>query len=616
MPTAYWIRVLWGLIVLVRVAVVDREYCKPSKCNLECIRFCPVNRTSRKKAIELDPSGKYVVIYEDICIGCGICVRKCPFNAISIVNLPDELEKNVVHRYGENAFKLYNLPIPKIGGVMGIIGRNGSGKTTSIKILSGLLKPNLGRVRDPPEWDEIVRSFRGTELQNYLSKIANGEIRTAVKIQYVEIAKRRLKGRVGELLGRADERGILREVIDKLALRNIVDRKIQELSGGELQKFLVAAVLLKDVDAYFFDEPCSYLDVRERMRVAEAIREFINVSRKYVFIVEHDLMILDYISDYVSVIYGEPGVYGIVSKPYGVRAGINYYLDGYLPAENMRIRREPIRFHVILESTLYPENEYPVVKWEKLVKTYKSSGFKLLVEEGEAYPGEVLGIIGPNGIGKTTFIKILAGRLEPDEGQVLVSVEKISVKPQELSPKVFPEETVAANLRRADPLTLNPSSWIYAELVRKLGLNKMLDRSVEDLSGGELQKLAVAVALATPADLYLLDEPSAYLDVEERLSVARVIRRIIEEKRKTALVVEHDLMLQNYISNRVIVFTGKPGIEGKASKPMSNRQGFNKLLGELGITVRKDPQTGRPRVNKPGSYLDRIQKAKKQYYIT
>ncbi len=601
---------------MVRVAVIDREYCKPSKCNLECIRFCPINRTRKKKAIELSSDGKTIVIYEDVCIGCGICIKKCPFGAISIVNLPDELEKNVVHRYGENMFKLYNLPILRLGSVMGIIGRNGSGKTTSIKILAGLLKPNLGRFANPPEWDEIIKTFRGTELQTYFSKLANGKIKAVVKIQYVEYVRKALKGRVGELLKKADERGIVREVMDKLAIKHLYDRKISELSGGELQKFLVAAILVKDADAYFFDEPCSYLDVRERLRVAEAIREFINVSKNYVVVIEHDLMILDYISDQVSIIYGEPGVFGIVSKPYGVRAGINNYLEGYLPAENMRIRREPIHFKILvspIETTA--SEEYPTLKWDNLVKIYKTSGFRLEVKAGEAYPGEVLGIIGPNGIGKTTFIKILAGKIKPDEGAVLITAEKISVKPQEISPRIFPEETVAGNLRKASPEAVNPTSWIYAELVRKLGLNRMFDRYVEDLSGGELQKLAVAVALATPADIYLLDEPSAYLDVEERLSIAKVIRRIIEEKRKTALVVEHDLMLQNYIADSVIVFRGTPGKEGYASSPMDNRAGFNELLKDLGITVRRDPQTGRPRVNKPGSYLDRQQKSIGQYYM-
>lgn len=598
---------------MVRIAVVEREYCKPSKCNLECIRFCPINRTKKKKAVELSEDGKRAIINEEVCIGCGICIKKCPFNAISIVNLPDELEKIVVHRYGENQFKLYNLPVPKHGGILGIIGRNGSGKTTSIRILSGNLKPNLGRYDNPPDWDEIIRSFRGTELQNYLSKLANGNIRAIIKIQYVGYARKLLKGTLKELLTKADERGLVREVVDKLGLKHLLDREIRELSGGELQKFLIAAVLVKEADAYFFDEPCSYLDVRERVRVAEAIREFIDVTKKYVVVVEHDLMVLDYISDYVSVIYGEPGVYGIVSKPYGVRTGINNYLDGYLPSENVRIRSEPIRFQIHIEDKVLA-TEYPVLKWTSLYKKYESSGFELHVEEGEAYPGTVIGIVGPNGIGKTTFVKILSGELKPDKGEVLISAESVSIKPQEVSPKIFSEETVRGNLRKASSDAVNPTTWIYNELVRKLGLNKLMDRHVEDLSGGELQKLAVATALAKQADLYLLDEPSAYLDIEERLVIARVIRRIIEEKRKTAFVVEHDLMLQNYVCDRVLVFTGQPGKEGRASVPMNNKEGFNELLKELGITVRKDPQTGRPRVNKPGSYLDRLQKTQGNYY--
>jgi len=601
---------------MVRIAIVDRDYCKPSKCNLECIRFCPVNRTSRvKKAVELSNDQKYVVINEDVCVGCGICIKKCPYNAISIVNLPDELEKNVVHRYGENMFKLYNLPIPKHGGILGVIGRNGSGKTTSIKILSGQLKPNLGRFNDPPDWDEIIKSFRGTELQTYLSKIASREIKCIVKIQYVGYARSVLKGTVKELLMKADERGLYRDVVDKLNLHSILDRNVRELSGGELQKFLIAGVLLKEADAYFFDEPFSYLDVRERLNVSNAIRELLDPTRKYIVVVEHDLMMLDYLSDYVSIIYGEPGVYGIVSQPYGVRAGINHYLDGYLPSENMRIRSEALKFTLRTSEVVDKQISYPIVKWMNLFKTYSSSGFKLVVEEGEAYPGMIIGIIGPNGIGKTTFIKMLSGELKPDEGEVLISVSNVSVKPQEVTPDIFNEETVNGVLKQASPDAVNPTTWIYDELIRKLGLNKMFERRIDELSGGELQKLAVASTLAREADLYLLDEPSAYLDVEERIAIARVVKRIIEEKKKTAFIIEHDLMLQNLIADKIMVFTGKPGIEGYASKPLDSHQGYNILLKELGITVRKDRQTGRPRVNKPGSYLDREQKNSGRYYI-
>ncbi|MEM4440184.1 MAG: 4Fe-4S binding protein, partial [Desulfurococcaceae archaeon] len=130
---------------MVRVAVVDKDYCKPNRCTLECIRFCPVNRSRKKKAVDLTEDKSRAVIYEDVCVGCGICVKKCPFNAISIVNLPDELEKILVHRFGENTFKLYGLPTPRTGEVLGVIGQNGVGKTTSIKILSGQIKPNMGR---------------------------------------------------------------------------------------------------------------------------------------------------------------------------------------------------------------------------------------------------------------------------------------------------------------------------------------------------------------------------------------------------------------------------------------------------------------------------------------
>ena len=599
---------------MVRVAVIDRDYCKPSKCNLECIRFCPINKSKKKKAIDLVEDKSRVVIFEDICVGCGICVKKCPFNAISIVNLPDELEKVLIHRYGENMFKLYNLPTPKIGYVLGIIGRNGSGKSTSIKILSGQLKPNLGRYNNPPDWDEVIRSFRGTELQAYLSKLANNEIKAVVKPQYIEAARRILKGTVNELLKRVDERGVSGDLIKALNLENILSRSISELSGGELQKFLIAVVLSKNANAYFFDEPCSYLDIRERLRVARTIMEFTNPEENYVVVVEHDLMILDYISDYVVIMYGEPGVYGISSKPYSTRAGINHYLAGYLPAENMLIREEEVKFKISTKEKPVEEQKYPILEWSNIEFTYPSSGFKLVVAEGKAYSGEVVSFVGPNGIGKTTFLKILSGELKPVSGEVLIKPGNIAIKPQEVSPAIFSEETVIANLKRASQLTVDPTSWLYIELVKRLRINKLLERNIRDLSGGELQKVAVAVTLAQEADVYFLDEPSAYLDVEERITVARVIRRIVGEKNKTAIVVEHDLMLETFVSDRIIVFWGEPSVRGEASQPLDPQRGLNELLKYLDITVRRDPGSGRPRINKPGSVLDREQRQKGIYY--
>jgi ATP-binding cassette subfamily E protein 1 len=600
---------------MVRVAVVDRDYCKPSKCNLECIRFCPVNRSRKKKAVDLAEDKSRAVIFEDVCIGCGICVKKCPFSAISIVNLPDELEKVLVHRYGENMFKLYNLPTPKTGSILGIIGRNGSGKSTSIKILSGQLKPNLGRYSNPPEWDEVIRSFRGTELQTYLSKLANNEIKAVVKPQYIELARKALKGTVRDMLKKADERGVYSDLVKALNIERILDRSISELSGGELQKFLIAAVLSKNTNAYFFDEPCSYLDVRERLRVARSIVEFANPARNYVVVVEHDLMILDYISDYVVIMYGEPGVYGVSSKPYSTRVGINHYLKGYLPAENMLIREEEVKFKISARGESAGKQEFPILAWSNIEYTYPSSKFRLIVPPGRVHSGEVIGVLGPNGIGKTTFIKLLSGELKPVSGDILIKPERVVIKPQEVSPSIMSEETVLANLKKASQLVVDPTSWLYVELVKRMRINRLLERNISDLSGGELQKVAIAVTLAQEADVYFLDEPSAYLDVEERIAVARVIRRIVEERRKTAIVVEHDLMLQAFVSDKIMVFWGEPAVEGVASSPLDPREGLNLLLKNLDVTVRRDPESGRPRINKPGSVLDREQRQRGLYYI-
>ena len=125
------------------------------KCRQECKRSCPVVKTG-KLCIEVTPTSKIAFISEILCIGCGICVKKCPFDAIQIINLPTNLEAHVTHRYSANSFKLHRLPTPRPGQVLGLVGTNGIGKSTALKILAGKQKPNLGRFDDPPEWQEII----------------------------------------------------------------------------------------------------------------------------------------------------------------------------------------------------------------------------------------------------------------------------------------------------------------------------------------------------------------------------------------------------------------------------------------------------------------------------
>jgi ATP-binding cassette subfamily E protein 1 len=150
--------------------------------------------------------------------------------------------------------------------------------------------------------------------------------------------------------------------------------------------------------------------------------------------------------------------------------------------------------------------------------------------------------------------------------------------------------------------------------VTPLGLAKFMERKVTELSGGELQRVAIVSCLARDADLYLIDEPSAYLDVEERLTVARAIRRTIEDRLAYGFVVEHDILTQDFIADRLMVFDGKPGVNGYAGQPVSLRDGMNAFLSMMALTFRRDPSTGRPRANKLDSKLDREQKDVGEFY--
>jgi ATP-binding cassette subfamily E protein 1 len=590
---------------MTRIAVLDADRCKVKKCDQNCLRFCPMVR-SHVEAVRIE--GGKAVISEKLCSGCGICVKKCPFKAISIVNLPDELEKDCSHRFGENAFKLFRLPTPSPGTVLGLLGQNGIGKTTTLKVLSGEIKPNLGNFQTPPEWNEIIEFYRGSTLQDYFKKISENSLKIAHKPQYVDKIPKAVSGKVGDLLEKVNERKNMQTLLQDLELEKVLDRPLEVLSGGELQRTAVAAALSREADVYMFDEPSSYLDVKQRLQVARAIRS-LKEAGKTIIVAEHDLAIIDYLSDQICVFYGEPGVYGVVSHVHGVRTGINIYLQGYVPDENMLFRRESIVFHEKPPVTSTSGAE-PLLNWGRMEKTL--GNFKLITEPGEIHRGEIIGILGPNGIGKTTFVKVLAGIEETDDKQKLGDLT-VSYKPQYIAPDYT---GTVQDLLVTVAKENYTSSWYKTEILQPLKIEPLLDRNVMELSGGELQKVAIASCLSRKADLFLLDEPSAYLDVEERLNMAKTIRRITEAHSVTAFVVEHDVVTQDFVADRLMIFAGEPGLNGIANPPTSLRVGMNSFLKGMNVTFRRDSITRRPRVNKEGSQMDMFQKGIGEYYYT
>ncbi len=243
----------------------------------------------------------------------------------------------MVHQYGKNSFRLYRLPVLRKGQVVGLLGPNGIGKTTTISILSGQVVPNLGDFEHKASWDKVLEKYSGTEMHDYFSRLADGKIRTAMKPQYVDKLPAVHKGTVRELLEEGRRPGPqLDEVAEQLTVSNVLARDIAKLSGGELQRVAIAATLLKDADVYFFDEPSSYLDIYQRLKIAKIIQEL--SEKRQVVVIEHDLAIMDFLADLVHIMYGSEGAYGVMAQPRPVRTAINVYLDGYLREENIRIR--------------------------------------------------------------------------------------------------------------------------------------------------------------------------------------------------------------------------------------------------------------------------------------
>ena len=588
-----------------RVAVLDQDLCQPKKCGLECIKYCPVNK-SGADCIVLNEEINKAQIDEDICNGCGICVKVCPFDAITIVNLATELATDKIHQYGQNSFRLYKLPTPKKGEVVGLLGRNGMGKSTVINILSGNLKPNLGKYEVPPEWDEILDYYSGTELKSHFEKIKNNQINVSIKPQQVYNIAGAFDGTSKDLLEKYDDRGVSNQLIKTLSLENSVEQHVKELSGGELQRLAVAVASAKDADFYFFDEPSSYNDIYQRTSVARVIQDLAKIG-KSVMVVEHDLMLLDYVSDLIEVLYGVSSAYGIVSNVLSTKVGINVFLDGYLPNENVRFRDKKFTFDVSSTAGQFTEGE-TMIRYPVLEKKYPN--FSVTVEPGQIRKGEVLGIMGANALGKTTMMKMIAGAEKPDSGSLDKKI-KIAYKPQYLLNDV--DVDVVSLLNKANE-GLIEGSQEEEQIIDPLKIKKLYNKSIKNLSGGELQKVSIAACLLQKVDLYALDEPSAFLDVEDRIAVAKFLQQFTRSFGKSAMVIDHDLQLLDLISDSIVIFQGTSGINGHASSPMPKVDAMNEFLKSLNITFRRDEKSKRPRVNKENSRLDKTQKASSNFY--
>lgn len=578
--------------------VVKKDRCNPIGCGgYLCMRVSPSNRAG-KEAIVKDDDGKVKVNETMITDADRIAVNKCPFQALSMIKLPDELDQDPIHRYPPNGFALYKLPIPIFGKVVGIIGRNGIGKSTAMNVLAGLLKPNLGEAGREANYKDLVTRFKGSEAQIFFEKLESGQVKIAYKPQQVDLIPKQFKGTVIQLLEKANETNKLNEIIETLELTKILNSEISQISGGELQRVAIAATVLKKANLYLFDEPTSYLDIKQRIKISKFIKS-LAVEGVAVMVIEHDIIILDYLADLIHLMYGAEGEYGITSLAKSTKAGINIYLDGYIKDENMRFRDHKIVFEQSPDEKVASETH--LTSWKDI--NYDVGRFSLNIKEGEIMRRDVIGVLGENGIGKTTFARIITNELKVD--QDVIEELKIAYKPQYLFKS---DELVVIYLQEALKYD--------TKLIVPLQLKPLFNKKLSELSGGELQRVSIAKCLSQKADLYVLDEPSAYLDVEQRLSMSKILGDLMTHSGKAALIIDHDLLFLDYLSKKLLIFEGEPAIHGTTLGPLNMSEGMNHFLKELDITFRRDEESGRPRINKPESQKDKEQKEKGNLYYT
>jgi ATP-binding cassette subfamily E protein 1 len=267
------------------------------------------------------------------------------------------------------------------------------------------------------------------------------------------------------------------------------------------------------------------------------------------------------------------------------------------------MRDKALNFNLIKAASLTGSL---VGEWEEFEKKYTNFSFK--ANTGEIRENCVIGILGKNGTGKTTFMKALAGiepvHIEKNKKEKILDLKlKVSYKPQYIEK----EDKLVSQIIKEEK--------INKKICSTFNIENIIMKKISELSGGELQRFSIARCLSKEADLYLLDEPSAYLDVEERINLAKAIKEIMNEKQKTAFVIDHDLLLISYVADNILVFQGESGKHGISSELLNLEKGISLLLKELNITLRKDKESGRPKINDKDSVLDREQKAKGEYAV-
>ena len=482
---------------------------------------------------------------------------------------------------------------------IGILGANGVGKSTFMKILAGEEKEYSGVVRHAPDIrvGYVSQEPPLDESKTVRENIEVGLARVhALLEQFDQVSEQMGTESDSKKMDKLVEKmGRLQEEIDQLGAWELdhqvemamealrvppPDSPVGRLSGGEKRRVALCRELISHPDLLILDEPTNHLDAA----TVEWLEVFIENYQGTVVMVTHDRYFLDNVANYMVEI--EDGDLGIFEGNY------SDYLSRKSEILELRSKQEDRRQHILtrelewLKSTpsaRTSKSKARVKNYEKLLdqapqtqqgpvklvippgprlgskllhvnNLTKGYGDRVLIDglDLNLVAGEILGIVGPNGVGKTTFLRMILGQEEPDSGSIeLGSTVKLTYVDQTRD-DLNPEKTVYEEISEGrDIIQVGKQEFNIREYLSgfqfKGGQQQTL---VGKLSGGERNRLLLAKTLRRGANLLLLDEPTNDLD----LTTLRVLEEALESFAGSAIIVSHDRFFLDRVVNSILVF--------------------------------------------------------------
>lgn len=469
--------------------------------------------------------------------------------------------KNVSFSYNQdsrNIIENINIKIKK-GEVVAFIGASGCGKTTLTRIINGLaykfyggkLNGNItidGMNPCEKELYEIGRRV-GSIFQNPKSQFfaENVEDEIAFGLGNYGVDREKISRRI-------------REALSSINGENLIDKSLFHLSSGERQKIAIASINALDPPIYVFDEPSANLD----MKSVEALRKLmlsLKTQGKTMVISEHRIY---YLND-------------LVDKYYYLEDGeIRYSFseNELLSSSNDFFRTAGLRAYSL--DCVVPKakkiKEANSMELDRISFSYKNE--KIISELSYSFnSGNVYGIIGDNGIGKSTLFKIMSGLLKEQKGNLSINGEIIK-KAKRKRRIYYLSNNPDSNLFEAsleDELRLNDSKADIDLILHQFHLEEAKDLHPQILSGGQKQRLTIAAAELLERDVYLFDEPTSGLDGHNMQIISERMKGL-QEKQKIILIISHDYEFLMTSCNKILY------LDGQSFKEFSAENDKEKIL--------------------------------------